>query len=117
VTSMGRATFTPFVMNFSFRASAAFDLGPGGTVTILGPRSAFVARVAIVSSRPSSVGSARSQGRDLGIIGFRFPAKNPKTLPRYSVRINSLGSPAAGDPETDDPDDPAQEGEATKPHD
>jgi len=41
---MGRATFTPFVMNFSFRASAAFDFGPGGTATIFGPRSAFVVR-------------------------------------------------------------------------
>src|SRR5437867_11786322 len=46
---MGRATFTPFVMNFSFRASAAFDFGPGGTATIYGPRSSFVVRLAMVS--------------------------------------------------------------------
>src|SRR5438876_176368 len=46
---MGRATFTAFVTNFSFRAIAAFDFGPGGTETTFGPRSSFFVRFAMVS--------------------------------------------------------------------
>src|SRR5881392_1562142 len=38
VTSIGRPIRTPLVTNFDFRAAAAFDFGPGGTVTIFGPR-------------------------------------------------------------------------------
>src|SRR5439155_957640 len=57
-----RATFTAFsmasepefrkidfVMNFSLRLSAAFDLGPGGIATIFGPRGPFELRFVIGS--------------------------------------------------------------------
>src|SRR5207245_10445902 len=71
---MGRATLTAFVTNFSFRAIAAFDFGPGGTETIFGPRSSFFVRFAMVSwlvRRPK--GTPRSEGWRRGNIGFPSP--------------------------------------------
>ncbi len=40
---MGRPTRRPYVTNFSLRSRAAFDFGPGGTTTTLGPVSPFLA--------------------------------------------------------------------------
>lgn len=83
---MGRATFTPFVMNFSFRASAALDLGPGGTVTIFGPRRAFVGCVAILSSQAVLGGIGPEEGKGPWDYSLSiFPANNQTNLPRESV--------------------------------
>jgi len=62
---MGRATLTAFVTNFSFRAIAAFDFGPGGTDTIFGPRSSFFVRFAMVSwlvREPTRLAPAEQDG-------------------------------------------------------
>jgi hypothetical protein len=42
-------------MNFSFRAIAAFDFGPGGTATIFGPRTTRVVRFAIESATQAGI--------------------------------------------------------------
>src|SRR2546430_8751203 len=77
VTSIGRPIRTPLVTNFDFRATAAFDFGPGGTVTIFGPRirwdgGRFAMRF---DSEEDPFGTLPQRERDIGVIGF--PSERP----------------------------------------
>src|SRR2546426_523396 len=94
---MGRATLTAFVMNFSFRAIAAFDFGPGGIEMIFGPRSSFFVRFAMVSwlvRRPK--GTPRSPGR-LARKGAQDLIGEPCSgcvVPRLERRSSSFQHPS-----------------------
>src|SRR5437879_10560189 len=57
-------------MNFSFRASAAFDFGPGGTATIFGPRALRDDFGFAIVSCFGCLRGAWSKGTSHGVIGF-----------------------------------------------
>src|SRR5438093_5686639 len=78
VTSIGRPIRTPLVTNFDFRATAAFEFGPGGTVMIFGPRirwdgGRFAMRF---DSEEDPFGTLPQRERDIGVIGF--PSERPQ---------------------------------------
>src|SRR5213080_5294652 len=92
VTSIGR----PLVTNFDFRAAAAFDFGPGGTVTIFGPRirwdgGRFAMRF---DSEEDPFGGFPRRERDIGVIGF--PSERPSGERRaFRLRTEGRGDQAA----------------------
>src|SRR5881392_365793 len=96
VTSIGRPIRTPLVTNFDFRATAAFDFGPGGTVTIFGPRirwdgGRFAMRF---DSEEDPFGSLPRRERDIGVIGF--PSERPSGERRaFRLRTEGRGDQAA----------------------
>src|SRR5947199_1460425 len=96
VTSIGRPIRTPLVTNFDFRATAAFDFGPGGTVTFFGRRirwdgGRFAMRF---DSEEDPFGGFPRRERDIGVIGF--PSERPSGERRaFRLRTEGRGDQAA----------------------